>query len=133
MRFDDRLQAYADKLLSQSQDKIDADHKKKIEAVLRGETNSLVPNVMYNLVEPYIERIRRLGQARMESLITAHEHAEIPLDKDIIQEIKSQVISLCHNEQDDVYNKIPRVTPPSGVRLVIDDNTSGRIVDGVGS
>ena len=132
MRFDDRVQAYADKLLSQSQNKIDADQKKKIEAVLLGQTSSLVPHVMYNLVEAYIERIRRLGQARMESLITAHEHAEIPLDKDVIQEIKSQVISLCHSEQDDIYNRIPRLTSPDARKLVIDDSTSERIVREVG-
>src|SRR5580704_17692167 len=110
MRFDDRVQAYADKLLSHSQNKIDADHKKKIEAVFLRQTSSLVPNVMYNFVEAYMERIRRLSQARMESLITAHEHAEIPLDTDAMQEIKSQVISLCHSEQDDIYNRIPRLT-----------------------
>src|SRR5260370_16513596 len=119
MRFDDRVQAYADKLLSQSQNKIDADHKKKIEAVLLGQTSSLVPHVMYNLVEAYIERILRLGQARMESLITAHEHAEIPLDKDVIQEIKSQVISLCHSEQDDIYNRTPRLPSLSPTNLEI--------------
>ena len=128
MRFDDRVQAYADKLLSQSQNKIDADHKKKIEAVLLGQTSTLVPHVMYNLVEAYIERILRLGQARMDSLITAHEHAEIPLDKDVIQEIKSQVISLCHSEQDEIYNRIPRLTSPDAKKLVIDDSTSERIV-----
>jgi hypothetical protein len=36
MRFDDRVQAYADKLLAQSQKKIEADHKKNIEAVFLG-------------------------------------------------------------------------------------------------
>jgi len=56
MRFDDPVQAYADKLLSQSQNRIDADHKKKIEAVFRGQMNSLIPSVMYNLVEAYMER-----------------------------------------------------------------------------
>jgi TIR domain-containing protein len=132
MRFDDRVQAYADKLLSQSQNKIDADHKKKIEAVFLGQTSSLIPNVMYNLVEAYMGRIRRLGQARMESLIMAHEHAEIPLDTDVIQEIKSQVISLCHSEQDDIYNRIPRLTSPDAKKLVIDASTSEQIVREVG-
>jgi hypothetical protein len=128
MRFDDRVQAYADKLLSHSQNKIDADHKKKIEGVFLRQTSSLVPNVMYNLVEAYMERIRRLSQARMESLITAHEHAEIPLDTDAMQEIKSQVISLCHSEQDDIYNRIPRLTSPDAKKLVIDASTSEQIV-----
>jgi hypothetical protein len=83
---------------------------------------------MYNLVEAYMERIRRLSQARMESLITAHEHAEIPLDTDAMQEIKSQVISLCHSEQDDIYNRIPRLTSPDAKKLVIDASTSEQIV-----
>lgn len=133
MRFDDRVQAYADKLLTQSQKKIEADHKKNIEAVFLGLSGRLVPHMMHDLVEAYVERIRRLGQARMESLITAHKDAEIPLDKDIIHEIKNQVISLCHNEQDDVYNRIPRLTPPVGATLVVDDNASTQIVDGVDS
>src|SRR5690349_16326201 len=112
MRFDDRVQAYADKLLTQSQKKIEADHKENIEAAFLRLSGSLVSHMMHGLVEAYVKRIRRLGQARMESLITAHKDAEIPLDKEIIHEIKDQAISLCHNEQDDVYNKIPRLTPP---------------------
>lgn len=135
MRLDERVQSYADKLLLKRRKEIDADLKKNIEAVVKRSTApGGVPGLMLQgLVDAYLDRIRQLGSARMDSLITAHQHAEIPLDKSIIQEIKDQTIPLCHQQQHDIYNRIPQLAIPSSEKLVIDDHTSKRIVDEAGS
>src|SRR5260370_42163458 len=108
MRLDEQVQAYADKILLKRKREMDAEFKKKLDVAFEQSDWKRGGNwdtaVLRNLVQIYVERIRSLGNVRMESLLTAHEHAEIPLDKAILQEIKDQVISLCHNEQDDIYN-----------------------------
>lgn len=136
MQLDEQVQAYADKIFSKRQRQIDSEFAKKLDVAFDqpdwkrgGDWRTLV---LRNLVEIYVERIRSLAGARMESLITAHNDAEIPLDKATLQEIKDQVISLCHNEQDDIYNRIPALKLESGTRLVIDGDTSSRIVNEVG-
>jgi hypothetical protein len=131
MRLEERVQSYADKLLLKRRKEIDADLEKNIEAgnIRAGSVPTLLMN---GLVAAYLERIRCLGKARMDSLVTAHEHAEIPLDKTIIQEIKDQAISLCHQQQHDIFNKLPR-NSRAGVTLVIDNQTTNRIVAAVDS
>lgn len=135
MRLDERLQSYADKLLLKRRREIDADLKKNIEAAIKRSTppGSALPGLMLQgLVEAYLDRIRHLGSARVDSLVTAHQHAEIPLDKAIIQEIKDQALSLCQQQQHDIFNKLPR-NSAAGVTLVIDSQTTNKIVAGVDS
>src|SRR5580765_8447310 len=118
MRLDEQLQGYADKLLLKRHREIDADLKKNIEAVVKRSTppGSVLPRLlMQGLVEVYVDRIRHLGHARMTSLVTAFEDAGVALDNEFLQEIKSQVIALCHSEQHKIFNAIPNVLPP-GVR-----------------
>jgi hypothetical protein len=101
VRLDEQLQAYADKLLLKRRREIDADLKKNIEAVVKGSTppGSVLPGLlMQGLVEVYIDRIRSLGNARMDSLLTAHEDAGITHDEIALQETKSQVPALCYSE-----------------------------------
>jgi hypothetical protein len=139
MRLDEQLQGYADKLLLKRHREIDADLEKNIETVVKQSTppGSIRPGLLINgLVEVYIDRIRHLGHARMNSLITAFEDAEVALDKDILQEIKSQAIALCHLEQHRIFNAIPNVLPPGlrgQVSPIVDEVTKKRIVHDVDS
>jgi len=136
MRLDEQVQAYADKIFSKRQRQIDSELEKNLEVAFEQPNwkggGTWQNAVLRNLTEIYVERIRSLADARMESLLSAHQDAEIPLDKPIVQEIKDQVISLCRNEQDDIYNRIPQLKLDSGGKLVIDDDTSNRIVTEVG-
>jgi hypothetical protein len=99
MRLDEQLQEYADKLLLKRRREIDAELQKNLEAVIRQSTppGSILPGLLVKgLVEVYFDRIRHLGHARMNSLVTAFDEAGVALDKHFLQEIKSQVVALCH-------------------------------------
>jgi hypothetical protein len=100
MPLDQRATSYADKLLLKSRREIDA----KLQAAIEGVVNSghrpgsLLPGVLLKgLVDVYVTRIRELGVARMNALLTAYEDAGIPLDEKILGEIKADVLALCHS------------------------------------
>jgi hypothetical protein len=137
MRLDEQLQEYADKLLLKRRREIDADLKKNIEVVVKQSTppGTVLPGLLIRgLVEVYIDRIRCLGNARMDSLLTAHEHAGVTPDETTLQEIKSQVIALCHSEQHKIFNAIPNVlssTLRGQVSPIVDEGTTNRIVQSV--
>jgi hypothetical protein len=140
MRLDERLQAYADKLLLKRRREIDADLKKDLEVVVKRSTSpgTVLPGLLIKgLAEAYVDRIRLLGQARMNSLVTAFEDAGVSVDKDILQEIKSQAIALCHSEQHQIFNAIPNVLQSGDLRGqatdIVDEVTTKRIVQDVDS
>jgi len=80
MRLDEQLQEYADKLLLKRRREIDAELQKNLEAVIRQSTppGSILPGLLVKgLVEVYFDRIRHLGHARMNSLVTAFVNPEV--------------------------------------------------------
>jgi hypothetical protein len=140
VRLDEQLQTYADKLLLKRRREIDADLKKDLEVVVKRSTppGSVLPGLLVKgLVKVYVDRIRHLGHARMNSLVTAFEDAGVALDKDILQEIKSQAIALCHSEQHQIFNAIPNVLQSGGLRgqisPIMDEVTTKTIVQDVDS
>jgi len=139
MRFDEHLQQYADKLLLKRSREINAELKKNLEIVVKQSATAggVLPGRLINgLARVYVDRIRQLGHARMNSLVTAFEDAGVAPDKDSLQEIKSQSIALCHSEQHEIFNSIPSVLASSlrgQVSPIVDEVTTQRIVDDVGS
>jgi hypothetical protein len=96
MRLTERIQAYADKLLLKRRKEIDADVHKNIEAVVgqsmhHGTVHTSL--MLASLVEAFVDRIRKLDRARMDSLLTAHEDAGAALNPGLIRSTTLRTIS----------------------------------------
>ncbi len=104
--------AYADKLISRSRREIDARLKTALEAVVQSSHRPgtlLTGTLLKGIADAYVSRIRELGNARMNVLLTAYAHAGIPLDKDIFGQMKSDVLGLCHSEQHNAVGAATRM------------------------
>src|ERR1039457_3838877 len=69
-----------------------------------------------------LEQIRRLAEARMDSLIKAYEKAGLPLDDAAFNEIKDEVMQFCHQKQHNAVHAIGEMikqtfhgSPPAGL------------------
>ena len=84
MPLDDRAKEYANRLLAKSRKQIDANFKAKTKQVVKRSTppGSVLPGVMLQaFIDALIDKIRQLGTAKMESLLTAYGDAGVPLDE----------------------------------------------------
>lgn len=81
-----------------------------------------------------VEHIRRLGDARMNSLLKAYEKSGVPFDDDAMHQIKDETIQVCHQQQHNAVGLIgPMIDqtfdnrPPAGLRQAVTEN----LVNGV--
>jgi hypothetical protein len=137
MPLDQRATSYADKLLLRSRREIDAKLKTAIEEVVNSShrPGSILPGVLLKgLVDVYVTRIRELGIARMDALLTAYADAGIPLDETVVGEIKADVLALCHSEQHNAIgaaNKMAQIAFGGVAATNADKVTVNGIVQGV--
>lgn len=85
----------------------------------------------------YLEQIRLLGEARMESLIKAYEKSGVPFDDGAYNEIKAEVMQFCQQKQHNAVGAIGQVIkqtfqgshPPGLEKAAADQIVRG--VDGI--
>ena len=133
---DERAKEYADRLLARSRKQIDASFEKKKEQVKDGRLPDFGPDdTDPRFIEAMIDRIRQLGTARMESLLTAYRDAGIPLDESALVQIRSEVMAFCHSQQHNTIGSIGKMSPAAHGRLTapIAESVTRQIVQGVDS
>lgn len=57
----------------------------------------------------YLEQIRLLGEARMESLIKAYEKSGVPFDEAAFNEVKAEVMQFCQQKQHNAVGAIGQI------------------------
>jgi hypothetical protein len=114
MPLDERAKEYADRLLARSRKQFDAGFKTKLEKVVRQNTqggDALGGKILQGFIEAVLDRIRQLGTAKMESLLTAYRDAGIPLDESALVQIRSEVVAFTHSEQHRAIGSMPKALP----------------------
>jgi len=93
---------YAENLFNNSLEEATRDHKQQVIEIRAGfaKRNMIAsgPHVVA-LVRANIQQIRRLAQARADSLLRAYEKSGLPFDEVAFNEISSEVTSFCDSQQ----------------------------------
>src|SRR5215471_11038612 len=84
--------------------------------------------------DEYIEQIRVMAEARLDSLLKAYEKSGMPLDEPTFHEIKDEVMVFCHEKQHHAVSAIGQIiqqafqgSHPPGLQKAVSD----RIINGV--
>jgi len=114
MPLDERAKEYADRLLARSRKRIDGHFKTRTEQVVKQTTppGSVHSGLMLQgIIEAVVDRIRQLGTAKVESLLTAYGDAGVPLDEAALLQIRSEVMGFTHSEQHRTVGSMDQMLP----------------------
>jgi|SRR5215469_14881799 len=114
MPLDERAREYAGRLLARSRKQFDAEFKTKLDEVVRQNTQggeALSGKILQGFIETVLHRIRQLGTAKMDSLLTAYRDAGVPLDENALGQIRSEVMAFTHSEQHRAIGSMPKALP----------------------
>jgi hypothetical protein len=130
---------YADTLFTNSMEEVLEKHRMELAKVRLqyGSHNVMSGQYITAHAQVLLEQIRRLAEARMDSLIKAYEKAGLPLDDAAFNEIKDEVMQFCHQKQHNAVHSIGETikqtfhgSPPAGLNTAVVDQII-RGVDGV--
>lgn len=140
MPLDQVARRYADTLFAHRLEEILKRHQAELAKVRLDHTRrNTVRSGLYisALAKVYVEQIRLLTEARMESLMKAYEKAGLPFNETAFQEIKDEVMQFCHQKQHNAVSAIAQTiqqtfqgSQPEGLgKAAVAEITTG--VDGI--